>query len=723
MRTYRAFFGLIVGAVCTVALARPAAAQTSFVMLGSTFPTGVQRGKTTEVTVRAGGNGGANLYGAYKVLFEGEGVQAEIVPPEKGWPAKDEKKPWDLPGVGEVKMKVTVAANAPLGVREFRVATPRMGISSVGQLVLGDEPEVVSPDTNRDSEHALPVTLPCVANGSLKDGEQIDNYKFKVEAGQEVVFAVLCARLQDKVHDLQEHADPLLILRDLSGGELARNDDYYRADPMLPYKFERAGEYILQIRDVNYHGNAHWVYRLTMTSRPYVVAVVPCAVRPGQSAELHVTGFNLGGAQTALLDVPAAAPPGEWQTPVKFAHGTSNLVSLLVSEAPQATIVSQPTARAGNQAVTAALPDAQSPTPAQSLSLPGGVNSWLAAEGQRERYAFHAKKDESWAFEVVSRRLDSEMDSELTLRNAKGDVLDSNDDALGKDSRLEWKAPEDGDYTIEVRDVAGRSGPTYFYNLTATRLLPDFRLKCDPDRALIAPGNRTSWYVQVERKNGFVGPVAVEVKGLPAGMTVTPLTIPPELSTGTLILSAAPDAKIDAASVQVIGKAELPGSDGKPVSVRHVARPLTEIYMPGGGRGQLEVDTEGVAITEANDLEVSANTQTVTLAPGGTVKIEVTLKRREDYTKPVTLDVKVQHLGGVFDDPLPPGVTVDDGASKTLLGEGENQGFIVLKAAEDAKPVKDLPLSVFANVSINFVMKVWYSAPPISLTVTPPEKK
>ncbi|HZP82343.1 MAG TPA: hypothetical protein VFB21_11950, partial [Chthonomonadaceae bacterium] len=621
MPTYRAFFSFLLGSVCVVGLARPAAAQTSFVMLGSTFPTGVQRGKTTEVTVRAGGNGGANLYGAYKALFEGEGVQAEIVPPEKGWPAKDPKKPWDLPGVGEVKMKVTVAADAPLGVREFRVATARMGISSVGQLVIGDEPEVVSPDTNRDIEHALPVTLPCVANGRLKNGEQVDNYRLKVEAGQEVVFAVLCARLQDKVHDLQEHADPLLILRDLSGSELARNDDYYRADPMLHYKFDKAGEYVIQIRDVNYHGNEHWVYRLTMTSRPYVVAVVPCAVRPGQSYELHVTGFNLGGAQTVHLDVPPTAPPGEWQTSLKFPNGTSNLVSLLVSEAPQAAIEGQPNARAGSQAVTAALPNAQRPTPdAHRLSLPGGVNSWLSAEGQRDRYAFHAKKDEAWAFEVMSRRLDSEMDSELTLRNAKGDVLASNDDALGKDSRLEWKAPEDGDYTLEVRDVAGRFGPTYFYNLTATRLLPDFRLKCDPDRALIAPGNRTSWYVQVERRNGFAGPVAVEVKGLPAGVSVTPLTIPPELSTGTLILSAAPDAKIDAASVQVVGKAELPGADGKPVTVSRVARPLTEIYIPGGGRGLLEVDTQGVAVTETNDLEVSTNTQTVTLAPGGTVK-------------------------------------------------------------------------------------------------------
>src|SRR5438128_2742309 len=102
-------------------LSRPVAAQTSFPMLGSAFPVSVQRGKTTDVTVYASGNGGGNLYGAYKALFTGEGVKAEIVPPEKGWPARDPKKPDTVPGVGEVKMRVTVAPDAPLGVREFRL--------------------------------------------------------------------------------------------------------------------------------------------------------------------------------------------------------------------------------------------------------------------------------------------------------------------------------------------------------------------------------------------------------------------------------------------------------------------------------------------------------------------------------------------------------------------------------------------------------------------------
>src|SRR5262249_47399626 len=123
------------------------------------------------------------------------------------------------------------------------------------------------------------------------------------------------------------------------------------------------------------------------------------------------------------------------------------------------------------------------------------------------------------------------------------------------------------------------------------------------------------------------------------------------------------------------------------------------------------------------DLEVTADTQKVTLAPGGTARIEVTIKRRPDYTKPVTLDVLLQHQGSVYANPLPPGVTIEDGASKTLLNDNETKGYITLRAASDAQPIQDVPIAVVANASINFVMKVWYASPPISVTVTPPSKK
>ena len=67
-------------------------------------------------------------------------------------------------------------------------------------------------------------------------------------------------------------------------------------------------------------------------------------------------------------------------------------------------------------------------------------------------------------------------------------------------------------------------------------------------------------------------------------------------------------------------------------------------------------------------------------------------------------------------DPLPPGVTIVPGKSKTLLGNG-SKGHIVLKAAPDAAPIEGVPISVLAHVSVNFVVKVSYSSQAIPVTV------
>ncbi len=76
----------------------------------------------------------------------------------------------------------------------------------------------------------------------------------------------------------------------------------------------------------------------------------------------------------------------------------------------------------------------------------------------------------------------------------------------------------------------------------------------------------------------------------------------------------------------------------------------------------------------------------------------------------------LRHLGSIYGNPLPPGVTIDEGKSKTLIGSG-TKGHIVLKAAANAAPIENVPISVLAHVSINFVVKISYSSPVIPLSV------
>ena len=117
---------------------------------------------------------------------------------------------------------------------------------------------------------------------------------------------------------------------------------------------------------------------------------------------------------------------------------------------------------------------------------------------------------------------------------------------------------------------------------------------------------------------------------------------------------------------------------------RWIERPVDLATMPIYVRAGAIVPLDPVRqytsqpVTEPSDIVVKMNPPRVTLAPGGTATIDVEVTRQNGYDKPVVLDVRLRHLGSVYGDPLPPGVTLDEGKSKTLLGPSETKGKIVL---------------------------------------------
>jgi hypothetical protein len=667
--------------VCVAAT--PARAQTSYPMVTHVTPVAVQRGKTSDVTVE----GQMNFAGAYKVLAEGAGVSAEVVPSPT--PPK--------PPVRSVKLKLTVAADAALGVREFRIATSH-GVSSVGQLLVVDDPVVQESGDNNTPAKANPISPPCVVCGRIEAAEDVDYFKFHAEAGQTFTFEVHCARLQDKIHDLQKHADPMLTLYDAGGRELAANDDFYFADPLLAYTFAKAGDYFIQVRDSKYDGDPRWVYALSVTDRPYLTHVYPMAANPRQSVSVEPVGSARLLKPRLTLTAPAA--PGVHEVPFDIDGKKTNPTTLIVSPLPQ-VLEQEPN---------------DTPEQAQRITIPCGVNGRVGVKRDLDHFVFKATKGKAVRFEVKARRfgtpLRSALDSVLDVMTPKGQVLATNDDAVGKDAALVFTPPADGDYVVRLRDLHSRGGDTFVYYLECDWARPDFTLRCDCDKAMIGPGSSTAWYVHVTRLNGFDGPVRLDVKGLPKGVTVNACTVPATMTQGLLVLTAAGDAPRDAANVQVVGTA----AAGNEAPVR-TATPNQEIYLPGGGRGRFDVNLHTMAVTEPSDiLKVEVSPPAVTLKPGGEVRLDVTVHRRPDYDKGVSLDVMLRHLGQVYGNPLPPGVTIDEGKSKTLLGTG-SKGHIVLKAVPNAAPVENVPVSVLAHVSVNFVVKVSYSSPAIPLTV------
>ncbi len=669
--------------------------QTSYPMVTRVLPTAAQRGKTMEITV----SGTENFAGAYALLCEGTGLRGEVLGMEAP-AAKAAGRRRGRPR-GAVKARLTVAPDAPLGPREVRVATPQ-GVSSLGLVVIVDDPVVAESDDRSDDQPstAQPITLPCVISGTIGKPEDVDWYAVPARAGQRLTFSVWANRLENKIHDLQAHFDPILSIHDAQGRELAVDDNHDFADPMLSYQFKDAGTYYLQIRDTTYTGNANWTYVLQATGGPYVTSVFPMAVNPGSRATLHAKGFNVDERNAIALDVPRDIAAGPWLTALPTAGGASLATPLVVTTLPL-------TLEAGDAATSA--------VKSQAIEAPFALSGRLGEPNDIDSYLFHAKKGQGFVFEVVARRAGAATDPVLKILNVRDSVLNQVDDnVMTKDPRLEWAAPADGVYAVQITDLHSRGGDDFGYVLLVEPSKPAMEVYSDPDKVNVGPGGRVPIFVEVARHGGFSGPVTFTWSGLPAGVTASPLTIAPTMSRGVIVVSAAPDAKHVANLVNLAATGQTPqGPIHAPVL------PKQEIYLPGGGRAPVPVNTLALGVTDPSDITVDANPSAITLAPGGTATIDVTVTRNTGFDKGVNLAIVLEHLGGIHGNPLPPGVTVREAGSKTLLGPKETVGKIILEAKPDAPPCDDVPIAVMGHVSINFVVKTAYASGPILVTVPP----
>jgi hypothetical protein len=336
-------------------------------------------------------------------------------------------------------------------------------------------------------------------------------------------------------------------------------------------------------------------------------------------------------------------------------------------------------------------------------------------------------KGERFSFEVVARRQQSALDSHLRILDTTGKQLALNDDMrIGKrnfaDSLVEnWEVPADGIFVIELRDLHLRGGADFVYFLRATRSLPSFALFLDTDKTQLTPGTGGAIFVRAERKNGFTGEIQLGIEGLPAGVEAACGRILADKGQdGCIVINALPDAPMTLANVRVTGRATHVVSDGASIDLTAVALPYQETYQPGGGRGHWPAEMHTVSIGKPSDIvAVTLSEYDITLKPGESKKIDVTLARAEGFDKNVTLEVTYNHLNSVFGDSLPPGVTLDKPTSNTLLTGNNVAGHITLTAAKDAPAVERQQICVMANVSLNFVMKATYASKPLFVSVTP----
>ena len=685
----------------------------SYPMLMSLRPTAAVVGATTDHELSAR----YNLAGASAVIVTGEGVFAEVVPPEAEKPEDREKN--DV-AASTTRLRIRCDASAVPGIRDVRVITPH-GASTVGQLVVVCEGVTAEQPDNDTAEKAQAVTLPATLCGALEKGEDVDFWRIRVEAAGPWVFHLVSQRLQNRLHDMQSRVDPLLTLRSLAGQTIAASDNALAGDPLLAVAALERGEYLLEVRDVRYQGNADWTYSIEASGRPFVTAVHPLAMAPGATvaARLFTAGPPLPGPVPFTL--PADAPAGVRRVAPVFEGRPLGGVGILVTTDP---ITIEPVAALP---LPQAADGTDAPAGAAAIVGPAVICGELDSPGQADRFAFTAKAGEAFSFEVHARRLGSNLDAKLRVLKADGGLLAEADDAtyqrvLSADPYVErFAAPADGTYLVEIRDLHGRGGAGFPYALRIGPSSPSFVLEVDTDKTLLAPGLAAPIYVRALRRGGFTGDIDLTIDGLPAGVTAVTGRILATGNDGCLWLQAAPDAPAGWGNVTITGEATVTAADGSTRVIQGRADPLQEIYMPGGGRGHYPVDLHTVSVAKPMDVRgITVSSTAVVLKPGDSQRLDIAVERAPDYKGNITLDMMLQHLETPYGNPLPKGVKVDGARSKTLLTAGESVGHITLTAAADAPPVERQLVPVTVHATINFVMKHTFASAPVLISVTQP---
>ncbi|MCA9050439.1 MAG: PPC domain-containing protein [Planctomycetaceae bacterium] len=708
-------------------------AQTSYPMLMSLSPVAVQQGTSSEHTLDAR----YSMYGAYQVLVTGDGLTAEIVTAME--PDKDGREP----SLTKIQLQFTATKDALPGVRDFRIVGPT-GASTLGQVVVVRDP-VITEDRNNDTpEKAQQISVPAAVCGTVEKSEDVDFYRFSVSEPARLNFHCRGMRLQDRIHDLQTHLDPIITIRNAgTGGTIASSDNVYAADPFLEQSL-KPGDYLLEVRDVRYSGNAYWNYCIEISNRPFVSNVHPMVVTKGAPTELQLVGYQVPENTSVSWTAPGSFDGCSLDVRLPLAADVSNPVPVVLSD---------------NAVVKETEADNNTPETAQAVAFPGTVAGRIETEADADCYVFEAAKGDRIAATVRARRYGSGLDSLLRILNAEGKLLTGNDDSSAadrmttQDSVIEnWSVPADGRYVLEVRDVHLRGGPEFVYSLEISRAVPYFELVLDSDKTWLTPGSSAALFVRANRRNGFDQAIQLKIEGLPEGVSAECGVIPAGKAVdGCIVLQAVADAAMNASNVRVTGTAVAPkssaetaaddsaadkgtttdadktGADSEssvPLLANVAAQPMQETYMPGGGRSHWPVDMHTVAIGKPADLlQVKVNTHDVVLKPGGSQTIEVEIIRSAGFDKNVTLDMLFQHLSSKFANTLPEGVTIDGKNSQTLLTGKNSKGSITLTAAANAAAAERVQCCVMANVSINFVMKATYSSEPVYVSVAAAESQ
>lgn len=599
--------------------------------IGFVYPGGACQGQTIEVTL-----GGQNIAKVDQAYISGEGIKAEVIidnSSEGRQRNKISKKNIgdedNLQIAQRIKVRLTIAENAPIGLRDLRVSSDK-GISNRLFFEIGQFGNILEHEPNSEFAKANKVDhLPATLCGQIMMSDK-DFWRFSARKGQTIVIDVKARILTPYIADaVPGWFQSIITLYDGNGKEVAYCDDYrYRVDPLILFTVPESGEYVLEIKDGLYRGREDFTYRIDIGEIPYITSIYPLGGNAGKTTKVNVNGVNL--PQTNLSVAVPKKQHGKMDITMKNKGGVvSNAVRFDISPREFREIVR---------------PQTDLPV---AVDLDEVVNARFTKPCEQHIYKLSLDAPRTQlVVEIQARRAGAPTDAKIEIvRNgrivAKNDDFEDNTEGLMThfaDPQVIYRAVA-GEYTIRVTESQNHFGEEYDYRLYVMKRKPDFELTCEPGFISIPRGGSAVVTMSALRKYRFNGPIDTRFEGFPKGFDTSFSSMEKGDKKRPIVVTAPESAAEGMLSVKIFGSGEDPQTGERLTREAHPVETMTQAFAWEHDVPASDLQVK-ILPPQPFSLRIKSDKGPFLYHMGEEVPIEVEIIRRNGYSEPIQLMVR-----------------------------------------------------------------------------------
>ena len=571
----------------------------------TTIPRGAQVGTEQKVIFY-----GSRLSDAEEIMFHHPGISV------KELKVIDDKK---------VETTLVIAPDCRLGEHHLRLRC-RTGVSYARNFWVSQFPNVAEVEPNDDFENPQKIDLNVTIEAEAKS-EETDYYQVTAKKGDRLSVEIEGLRINNITNNIA--IDPFVSILNKDRFEIASADGsaLLKQESILSVVIPEDGEYIVEVRDSAYQGRGR--YRAHIGNFPRPLAIYPAGARAGSEAEFKLIG-DVKGDYSTKAKLPSKTVEGS--------YGVFGAQGGMRPPSPNPVRVSE----FDNFLETEPNNSSREPNLYEG-TLPVAFNGILEQPGDIDYFKFTAKKSQSFRFRAYANTIGSPVDPVLSIYDADMKSIAGSDDADGtKDSRVDFKAPADGEYFVRMRDMLNNGGPNFVYRIEAQPRSPAInvtmpemlRRQLQYRKQFNVPrGNYYAMVVNTSRQN-MSGELVFDMPELPGGVNWESAPIPKTVSQFPILLKAAPDAPVAGGMYKLLAKSTDP--DGPVVGEFKQSLDLVRGPQNGVEYYTRLHDRVPVAVVDEIPFSVTIEQPKVPLVRNGSMKLKVHAHRKDGYDKKIT---------------------------------------------------------------------------------------